>query len=258
MSFILYFTQLAVILHCFFRELCIRMRQNGYHRKSATYRMTARDKKIAWWCIGAVVAALVLLYIFCPPVHKFGNKLLGRSEKEFPKPDSVKVDEFEYGAPKDLQGEIIDVPRDSLLDSLLLADTTAMIVDGPPPAPIPGFGDEEQLPPMPSDNDLPIKITPIKPENMPVAIEEIEHYDSENASLNAKLTDCRDYYKKLHEFYSQFVATPTTESKEVVIKGKKELLDALSQLMKAAQSLNDSNCEEEIAALRREVNKMKY
>ena len=220
--------------------------------------MTARNKKIAWWIVGAVVAVLVLLYLFCPPVHKFGNKLLGRSEKEFPQPDSVMVDEFEYGAPKDLQGEIIDVPSDSLLDSLMLADTTLMIVDGPPPTPIPGFGDEEQLPPMPSETDLPIKITPVKPENMPVDIDEIEHYGSSNASLNNKLTACRENYKKLHDMYVEFVANPTTESKEVVTKCKKELLNALSQLMKAAQSTNDSNCEEEIAALRREVNKMKF
>lgn len=219
--------------------------------------MTARNKKIAWWTVGAVVAVLVLLYIFCPPVHKFGNKLLGRSEKEYPKPDSVKVDEFEYGVPQDLKGEIIDVPADSLLDSLMLADTVLRPVDGPPPTPVPGFGDDE-LPPMPSDSDLPIKIAPVKPENMPVSLDEIEHYASANASVNTKLTACRDYYKALCDFYSDFVANPTTESKELGAKHKKELLDALSLLMKAAQGANDSNCEEETAALRREVNKMKF
>ncbi len=220
--------------------------------------MTARNKKLAWWIAGTVIAVLVLSYIFIPPVHKLGDKLLGRSEKEYPKPDSLKVDEFEYGAPQDLKGEIIDVPRDSLLDSLMLADTTLMPVDGPPPAPIPGFGDNEQLPPMPSDSDLPIKIAPVKPENMPISIDDIEHYVSSNASVNAKLTACRENYKKLHDLYSEFVTHPTSEYQEVGTKRKKELLDQLSQLMKAAQSANDSNCEEETAALRREVNKMKF
>lgn len=220
--------------------------------------MTARNKKIAWWIVGAVVAVLVLLYLFCPPVHKLGNKLLGRSEKEYPKPDSLKVDEFEYGAPQDLKGEIIDVPRDSLLDSLMIADTTLMIVDGPDPTPIPGFGDNDELPPMPSENDMPIKIAPVKPENMPLALDELEHYPSQNASVNAKLTACRDSYRKLHDLYSEFVVHPTTEYQEVGNKLKTELLGALSQLMKAAQGANDSNCEEETAALRREVNKMKF
>ena len=219
--------------------------------------MTARNKKKIWWAIGAVSAVLVLLYIFCPPVHKFGNKLLGRSEKEYPKPDSVKVDEFEYGVPQDLQGEIIDVPRDSLLDSLMLADTTLMPIDGPAPTPVPGFGDGD-LPPMPSEDDLPIKIAPVKPENMPVSLEEIEHYASSNASVNTKLSSCRDNYKKLHDLYSEFVAHPTSEYKEIGAKRKKDLLDELSQLMKAAQGVNDDNCLEETADLRREVNKMKF
>lgn len=219
--------------------------------------MTARNKKIAWWIAGAVVAVLVLLYLFCPPVHKFGNKLLGRSEKEFPKPDSVEVDEFEYGTPQDLKGEIIDVPRDSLLDSLMLADTTMMPIDGPAPTPVPGFGDGE-LPPMPSEADLPVKIAPVKPEDMPASLDEIEHYASSNATVNSRLTSCREKYRSLHDLYSEFVAHPTVEFKEVGTKRKKELLDALSQLMKAAQSANDSNCEEETAALRREVNKMKF
>jgi len=219
--------------------------------------MTAQNKKIAWSIAGTVIAVLVLLYIFVPPVHRFGNRLLGRSEKTYPKPDSLKVDEFEYGVPQDLKGEIIDVPRDSLLDSLMLADTTLRPVEGPPPTPVPGFGDGE-LPPMPSENDLPIKIAPVKPENMPVSIDEIEHFASSNASVNAKLTTCRDNYKKLHDLYNEFVAHPTREYQEVGAKLKKELLGQLSQLMKAAQGANDSNCEEETAALRREVNKMKF
>ena len=204
-----------------------------------------------------MVAVLVLSYIFIPPVHKLGNKLLGRSEKEYPKPDSLKVDEFEYGTPQDLKGEIIDVPRDSLLDSLMLADTTLMIVDGPAPTPVPGFGDGE-LPPMPSDNDLPIKIAPVKPEDMPASLDEIEHYAASNAAVNSRLTSCREKYRNLQDLYCEFVAHPTVEYKETGVKRKKELLDALSQLMKAAQSANDSNCEEETAALRREVNKMKF
>ncbi len=219
--------------------------------------MTARNNKITWWTVGTAVVVLVLLYMFCPPVHKFGNKLLGRSEREYPKPDSVKVDEFEYGTPMDLQGEVIDVPRDSLLDSLMLADSLLIPVDGPLPTQVPGFGDGE-LPPMPDDTDLPIKIAPVKPENMPVGLEEIEHYASANTTVNSKLTVCRENYKKMHELYTEFVAHPTVEYKEIGVKRKKELLDQLSQLMKAAQSANDSNCEEETAALRREVNKMKF
>lgn len=219
--------------------------------------MTAQNKKITWWTIGAVAAVLVLLYIFCPPVHRLGNKLLGRSEKEYPKPDSLKVDEFEYGVPQDLQGEIIDVPRDTLLDSLMLGDSILRPIDGPPPTPVPGFGDGD-LPPMPSEDDLPIKITPVKPENMPIGLDEIEHYASSNAAVNTKLATCRDNYKKLHDLYSEFVIHPTSEYKEIGTQRKKDLLNDLSQLMKAAQSANDDNCLEETAALRREVNKMKF
>ena len=219
--------------------------------------MTAQNKKITWWTVGAVAAVLVLLYIICPPVHKFGNKLLGRSEKEYPKPDSLKVDEFEYGVPQDLQGEIIDVPRDTLLDSLMLGDSILRPIDGPPPTPVPGFGDGD-LPPMPSEDDLPIKITPVKPENMPIGLDEIEHYASSNAAVNTKLASCRDNYKKLHDLYSEFVIHPTSEYKEIGTQRKKDLLNDLSQLMKAAQSANDDNCLEETAALRREVNKMKF
>ena len=190
-------------------------------------------------------------------MHKFGNKLLGRSEKEYPKPDSLKVDEFEYGVPQDLQGEIIDVPRDTLLDSLMLGDSILRPIDGPPPTPVPGFGDGD-LPPMPSEDDLPIKITPVKPENMPIGLDEIEHYASSNAAVNTKLAACRDNYKKLHDLYSEFVIHPTSEYKEIGTQRKKDLLNDLSQLMKAAQSANDDNCLEETAALRREVNKMKF
>ena len=93
--------------------------------------MTSRNKKIYGWIAVAAVVALVLLYIFCPPVHRWGNALLGRDEKGLPKPDTTRVDEFEYGRPvEEVEIEKIDVPHDSLLDSLALADSllTAGIV----------------------------------------------------------------------------------------------------------------------------------
>lgn len=226
--------------------------------------MTAKDKKTAWIVTGAVVAVLLLLYIFCPPVHRFGNKLMGRADKEYPKPDTLKVDEFEYGAPvEDLKGEIIDVPRDSLLDSLLLADSTLMSgvvmpVDGPPPTPVPGFGDGP-LPPMPSDADMPaVAAEKTVPAVTPAVIDEIEQHTSNNASVNSRITSCRNKYNKLLDLYNEFVKKPTSEMQEIGSKRKEELLKELTQLMKASQAANDDGGMEEAADLRREVNKMKF
>ncbi|MBR5029643.1 MAG: hypothetical protein IKX63_00860 [Muribaculaceae bacterium] len=225
--------------------------------------MTAQEKKKTWILVGAAVAVLVLLYIFCPPVHKFGNKLLGRSEKEYPKPDTLKVDEFEYGKPvEDLKGEIIDVPRDTLLDSLLLGDSTLMgmvrPVDGPPPTPVPGFGDGP-LPPMPSEDDLPI-VTSEKtvPAVKPAVIDEIEQHTSPNANINSRIASCRSNYNKLLDLYNEYVKKPSSEMQEIGNKRKEEMLKELSQLMKAAQSANDDGGMEEAADLRRQVNKMKF
>lgn len=226
--------------------------------------MTAQEKKKTWIIVGAALAVLVLLYIFCPPVHRFGNKLLGRSEKEFPKPDTLKVDEFEYGRPvEDLQGEIIEVPRDTLLDSLLLADSTLLAgmvrpVDGPPPTPVPGFGDGP-LPPMPSEDDMPnLTAEKTTPTVKPAVIDDVEHHTSANTSLNAKNTACRNNYNKLLDLYTEYVTKPSSELKEIGAKRKDEMLKELSQLMKAAQSANDDAVMEEAADLRREVNKMKF
>lgn len=225
--------------------------------------MTARNKKITWWTVGTVVAVLVLLYIFCPPFHKFGNSLLGRNEKEYPKPDSLKVDEFEYGRPvEEIQGETIDVPRDSLLDSLMLADSTlngmVIPVDGPPPTPVPGFGDGP-LPPAPSDDNLPITIAEKTiPAVKPVVLDEIEQHTSSNSSINAKISACRNNYNKLVDLYSEFVKSPSSELQEIGAKRKEEMLKELSQLMKAAQSANDEAGIDEAADLRRQVNKMKF
>lgn len=225
-------------------------------------RMTAHSKKIKWWIAGAVVAALVLLYIFFPPFHKLGNKILGRSEKEYPKPDSLKVDEFEYGTPMDLEGEIIDVPRDSLLDSLMIADSTlnagmVMPVDGPAPTPIPGFGDVP-LPPEPTDDNLPVAGRGAPLVTPSTIVDDVEHNEASNAALNAKLTSCRKNYNKLIEMYNEFVASPSSEMQAAGAKRKSELLTELSQLMKAAESVNDDKCMEETAGMRRKVNTMKF
>lgn len=225
--------------------------------------MTARNKKKVLWISGAVVAVLVLLYIFCPPFHKFGNSLLGRNEKEYPKPDSLKVDEFEYGRPvEDIQGETIDVPRDSLLDSLLLADSTLMAgvvmpVDGPPPTPVPGFGDGP-LPPAPSDDNLPISKEKSIPAVTPAVIDEIEQHSSTNTTINSKIIACRNNYNKLVDLYNEFVKSPSSELQEIGAKRKEEMLKELSQLMKAAQNANDNAGIDEAAELRRQVNKMKF
>jgi len=226
--------------------------------------MTARNKKITWGIVGTMLVALVLSYIFIPSFHSMGNRLLGRSEKEFPKPDSLKVDEYEYGAPaQEFKTEHLDVPRDSLLDSIMLGDSTmmpgqVMPVDGPPPTPIPGFGDGP-LPPELSESDIPsINAERATPKVTPVVIDEVEHHDATNASLNAKLTACRNNYTKLVDLYNEYVVSPTSEMQEIGTKRRSDLLTELSQLMKAAQSANDDNCLEEVANMRRQVNKIKF
>lgn len=208
--------------------------------------------------------ALVLLYFFCPPVHKWGNSVLGRNEKEFPKPDTTRVDEYEYGVPvEEIEGEVIDVPRDSLLDSLILADsslTAGMVrpVDGPPPGHVPGFG-EGPLPPAPSEDDLPtVASERTIPTVVPAIIDEIEQHTSSNAQVSNKMAAARNNYNKLLDLYNEFVKKPTSEMQEIGSKRKEELLKELSQLMKASQAANDDAGMEEAADLRREVNKMRF
>jgi len=228
--------------------------------------MKAREKKILWSIAGATLVALLLLYFFCPPVHKWGNSLLGRNEREIPKPDTTNVDEYEYGVPvEEIKTETIDVPRDSLLDSLFLSDSTVagMVhpVPGPPPSHVPGFG-EGPLPPAPSDDDLPTTAEASKesatPAVTPVVIDEIEQHTSSNATLNNKMTACRSNYTKLVDLYNEYVKKPTTEMQEIGAKRKDSLLKELSQLMKAAQKANDDAVMEEVADIRRQVNKMKF
>ena len=123
--------------------------------------MTDKNKKILWSIAGATLAVLIALYCFVPPVHNWVNHVIGRNEKELPKPNG-NGEEYEYGTPvEQIEKERIDVPRDSLLDSLIQADTTLMAgvvnpVEGPPPAHVEGFG-EGPLPPAPTDDNLPNK-----------------------------------------------------------------------------------------------------
>lgn len=209
------------------------------------------------------MAALVLLYIFCPPVHRWGNVLLGRNEKDLPKPDTTKVDEFEYGRPvEEIEVEKIDVPHDSLLDSLALADSllTAGIVrpvDGPPPTHVPGFG-EGPLPPAPSADDVPGTSKEDLQEVTPVVVGDLEQHVSTVSAVNSKINSCRSKYNKLVDLYKDFAKNPTVEIQELGAKRKEDLLNDLTQLMKLSQKNNDDAGIEEAADLRREVNKMNF
>lgn len=223
--------------------------------------MTARNKKILWGIVGATFVALVLLYIFCPPVHKWGNALLGRNEKDLPRPDTTKVDEFEYGRPvEEIEVETIDVPHDSLLDSLALADSLLAAgivkpVEGPPPTHVPGFG-EGPLPPAPSTDDIPSTAKEDLQEVTPVVVSELEQHVSTVGAVNSKINSCRSKYNKLLDLYKEFAKKPTVEMQEIGAKRKEELLNDLTQLMKLSQKNNDDAGMEEAADLRREVNKM--
>ena len=100
--------------------------------------MTIKNKKILWSIAGATVVALVAMYLWVTPVHNWVNSLIGRNEKNYPQPKPGDDVEYEYGTPvEELEGETIEVPRDTLLDSLMMADTTLIgvvrPVDGPPP-----------------------------------------------------------------------------------------------------------------------------
>jgi hypothetical protein len=225
--------------------------------------MTARNKKIMWWSAGAIVVALVLLYLFCPPVHKWGNTLLGRNEKELPKPDTTKVDEFEYGRPvEEIEVETIDVPRDSMLDSLAKADSILAAglvrpLDGPPPTHVPGFG-EGPLPPAPSTDAVPNTTDEGMQQVTPATVGDLELKPSSIAVVNNRINMCRNKYNKLVDLYEEWAKRPTAEMQEIGIKLKEELLTDLTMLMKLSQKHNDEEGMEAAADLRREVNKMNF
>ncbi len=225
--------------------------------------MTARNKKIMWWSAGAIVVALVLLYLFCPPVHKWGNTLLGRNEKELPKPDTTKVDEFEYGRPvEEIEVETIDVPRDSMLDSLAKADSILAAglvrpLDGPPPTHVPGFG-EGPLPPAPSTDAVPNTTEEGMQQVTPATVGDLELKPSSIAVVNNRINMCRNKYNKLVDLYEEWAKRPTAEMQEIGIKLKEELLTDLTMLMKLSQKHNDEEGMEAAADLRREVNKMNF
>lgn len=225
--------------------------------------MTRRNKKIMWWSGGAAIATLILLYVFCPPFQRWSNHLLGKNEKELPKPNNVTNNEYEYGRPvEELDVETLDIPKDSLLDSLLMADSimgAAQVkpIDGPPPAHVEGFG-EEPLPPMPSPKDVPGRTKEDLQEVTPSPAGELEQHVSEYAAVNNKIKSCRMSYNRLLGVYREFAKTPTAALQEQGLKLKENLLNELTQLMKLSQSKNDDAGMEEAADLRREVNKMQF
>ena len=235
--------------------------------------MTDKNKKILWSIAGATLAVLIALYCFVPPVHNWVNHVIGRNEKELPKPNG-NGEEYEYGTPvEQIEKERIDVPRDSLLDSLIQADTTLMAgvvnpVEGPPPAHVEGFG-EGPLPPAPTDDNLPNKNpTPAddpqqleQMEQMQTTVEdivEIEQHTSENPVINKKIVECRTSFNKLLALYREYQSAPTPKLKTDGIKQKDALIKLLTQLMKLSQPKNDEAGMEEAADLRREVNKMEF
>lgn len=236
--------------------------------------MTQKNKKILWSIVGATVVALLAMYMFVTPVHNWINSVIGRNERAYPKPDNSSEAEYEYGAPVEkIEGEIIDVPRDSILDSLLRADTATMGVvnplDGPAPGHVEGFG-EGPLPPAPSEDNLPNKDGDLNEvdekeleqlEHMVPTLEEIveiEQHTSSNAAVNKKIVACRNAFNKLLECYREYKTNPTPKLKADGKKQKDALLVALSQLMKLSQTNNDEAGMEEAADLRREVNKMEF
>ena len=231
--------------------------------------MTSRNKKILWSIAGATVVTLALLYFFFPPVHNWVNSVIGRNEKTIPKPGNNNGNEFEYGTPvESFEAEKLDIQRDSLLDSLINADTTLMAgvvrpIDGPQPTHVEGFG-EGPLPPAPSEENMPIKNPDEQDaegegENAEQQLIEIEQHVSQNPAINKKIVECREAYNKLHDVYRQFVANPTPKLKSEGNKQKDAVLKLLTQLMKLAQTNgNDEAGLEEAADLRREVNKMLF
>lgn len=225
--------------------------------------MTTRNKKILWWIVGATVATMVLLYVFCPPVHNWGNALLGRNEKALPKPDTTATNEYEYGVPvESFEVETIDVPRDSLLDSLKMADSIMAAAEvkplsGPPPTHIEGFG-EGPLPPAPSKNQVPGRTQEDMQEVTPMSLTDLEAHESENAAVNNKIKACRASYNKLMAVYAQFSKMPTAALQEQGAKLKEALLKDLTALMNLSKTKNDDMGMEEAADLRREVNKMQF
>lgn len=234
--------------------------------------MTRKNKKILWSIAGATVAALIIMYLFVTPVHNWVNSVIGKKENTLPKPGDSSSAEFEYGKPVEvIETETIDVPRDSILDSLMRADTAHVGVvrpiDGPQPAHVEGFG-EGPLPPAPTEENIPNKEALDNPElnaptgqvdpNNPEEIVEIEQHTSENPAINKKIVACRAAFDKLLATYNTYRQAPTPKLKADGIKQKDLLLKSLTQLMKLSQASNDEPGMEEAADLRREVNKMEF
>lgn len=233
--------------------------------------MTSRNKKILWSIAGATVVALVAMYFCVPPVHNWINSVIGRNEKAIPKPGEAGEAEYEYGTPSEvIEREIIDVPRDSILDSLMKADTAHVGVvrpiDGPQPAHVEGFG-EGPLPPAPTEENMPGKNDTENTEELqqleqmqPVVedIAEIEQHSSENPVINKKIVACRAAFNKLLATFRTYQSEPTPKLKADGMKQKDMMLKSLTQLMKLSQENNDEAGMEEAADLRREVNKMEF
>ncbi len=247
-------------------------------RQSHDIFMTRRNKNILWSVVGVTVATLIALYLFVPAVHNWVNDLIGNNEKMYPTPGSSDNVEYEYGIPvENLETEKLDIPRDSILDSLIHADSTFTAgvvkpVEGPQPTHVEGFG-EGPLPPKPTDENMPIKkdeqnpdqaLTPEQIEQMEQATTpvgdaiELELHTSTNLDVNNKMIECRNAYNVLYKVYNEYKSTPTPKLKAEGIKQKENLIESLTQLMDIANKNNDIEGQEESGQLRREVNKMVF
>ncbi len=243
--------------------------------------MTQRNKKILWSILGVTLATLAGLYIFVPAVHNWVNDLIGVNDKAFPTPNSKDDVEYEYGIPTEsLNTEKLEMPRDSLLDSLIHADTTITAgvvnpVEGPQPGHVEGFG-EGPLPPKPTDDNLPNRtpeapqgqeqvVTPEQMEQLeinnntpPLSTIDLDMHMSHNTVINKKIQECHNGYEKLLSMYNEYQSAPTPTLKEEGTKLKENLLKSLTQLMDMSNEKNDTEGQEEAGQLRREVNKMEF
>lgn len=239
--------------------------------------MTRKNKQILWSIVGVTLATLIGLYLFVPAVHNWFNDLIGSEEKMYPTPESSDNVEYEYGIPTEtLETEKLDIPRDSILDSLIHADSTLTAgvvkpIDGPQPAHVEGFG-EGPLPPKPTDENLPVRKTDEQQEQnlTPEQVEQVEQatpvgdaielelHTSNILEVNNKMIECRNAYNELYKIYNEYLNSPTPKLKEEGQKQKDNLLEALSKLMDLANKNNDPEGQEESGQLRREVNKMAF
>ena len=241
--------------------------------------MTQRNKKILWSILGATLVTLAGLYIFVPAVHNWVNGLIGVNNKQLPTPNSNDDVDFEYGVPAEsLTTEKLDMPRDSLLDSLIRADSTVTAgvvnpVDGPQPSHVEGFG-EGPIPPQPTEENMP-NTSPETQGNEPIATPgqleqleidrtpplstiDLEMHMSHNTAVNKKIQECHNAYEKLFSMYSEYQSAPTPKLKDEAIKVKEGLMKSLTQLMDLSNEKGDTDGMEEAGQLRREANKMEF